>query len=542
MPRESLQFDIVIIGAGPSGLACAIRLAQLAKTSGRELSICVLEKGATVGAHILSGAVLDPKALNELLPEWKTLDAPLDTPATEDHFLLLTAQKSWRLPTPPPMKNQGNYVISLDKLCRWLGTQAENLGVQIFPGFAANEVLYDETGAVCGVRTGDKGIGKDGQPTALFQPGIDLFAKQTLFAEGCRGSLTKTLLTRFNLTANAQPQTYGIGIKELWEVAPNRHQPGKVVHTVGWPLDTQTYGGSFLYHLENHRVAVGFVVGLDYTNPFLDPYEELQRFKTHPAIRDTFENAQRISYGARALNEGGWQAIPKLSFPGGLLIGDCAGFLNVPHIKGIHTSMKSGMIAAEVIFAHSDWNLTGELSQYDTLLKQSWIATELYASRNIRPAFRWGLWGGLAYSALDTYLFKGKAPWTLQHPEPDYQYLKPAHECTPIQYPKHDGVLTFDKLASVFLSNTLHNENQPCHLQLKDPGLAIAVNFKIYAAPETRYCPAAVYEILDAETQPRLQINFANCVHCKTCDIKDPRQNINWVPPEGGDGPNYAEM
>ncbi|HVV69447.1 MAG TPA: electron transfer flavoprotein-ubiquinone oxidoreductase [Gammaproteobacteria bacterium] len=542
MQRESLHFDIVIVGAGPAGLACAIRLSQLAKTTGRELSIGILEKGATVGAHILSGAVLDPIALNELLPEWQQLDAPLYTPATDDHFLLLTAKNSWRLPTPPLMKNHGNYVISLDKLCRWLGAQAENLGVQIFPGFPATEILYTDTGAVCGVRTGDKGIDNAGQPTDLYQPGIDLYAKQTVFAEGCRGSLTKTLLQRFNLTKNVQAQTYGIGVKELWEVAPNHHQPGKVMHTIGWPLDTKTYGGSFLYHLENHLVAVGFVVGLDYSNPFLDPYEELQRFKTHPAIRDTFENAKRIAYGARALNEGGWQSIPKLSFPGGLLIGDSAGFLNVPRIKGIHTSMKSGMIAAEAIFTHIDDPPNGELSEYPTQLKQSWIARELYAARNIRPAFRWGLWPGLAYAALDTYVLHGKAPWTLQHPKPDYLCLKPATVCTPIQYPKHDGVLTFDKLTSVFLSNTLHNENQPCHLQLKDPELAIAVNFKIYASPESRYCPAAVYEILDVDTKPRLQINFANCIHCKTCDIKDPRQNINWVPPEGGDGPNYTEM
>ncbi len=542
MQRESLNFDIVIVGAGPAGLACAIRLAQLSKASQRELSICVLEKGAEVGSHILSGAVFDPKALNELLPQWQKLEAPLYTAATEDHFLLLSAEKHWRLPTPPPMKNHGNYVISLEKLCRWLATQAEGLGVQIFPGFPATEVLYDASGAVCGVRTGDKGISKNDQPTPLYQPGIDLYAKQTLFAEGCRGSLTKTLLKRFNLNEQSLPQTYGIGIKELWEVTSAQHKPGKVVHSVGWPLDIKTYGGSFLYHLEDNLVAVGFVVGLDYSNPYLDPYEELQRFKTHPAIRGTFANAKRISYGARALNEGGWQSLPKLSFPGGLLIGDAAGFMNVPRIKGIHTSMKSGMIAAEAILAASSQDLLGEFLEYETALKQSWIAQELYTARNIRPAFRWGLWGGLAYAAIDTYLLHGKAPWTFKHHKADYQCLTPAAHSKRINYPRPDGVLTFDKLTSVFLSNTQHNENQPCHLQLADPALAIDVNFKLYASPETRYCPAGVYEILHPETQPQLQINAANCVHCKTCDIKDPRQNINWVPPEGGDGPNYTEM
>lgn len=541
MTKETMEFDVIIVGAGPSGLATAIRLAQLNREHGKELSICVLEKGAEVGAHILSGAILDPKALNELLPDWQEHGAPLHTPAREDRFLYLTEQHSWRMPTPTPMRNHGNYVISLGKLCRWLAIQAEALGVQIFPGFAGVALRYDGDGRVCGVTTGDNGVGKDGQPTALYQPGIDLIARYTLLAEGCRGSLTKTVLQRFNLTQHCQPQTYAIGIKELWEVPERQHQPGLVLHSVGWPLDQHTYGGSFLYHLGHQQVAVGFVVGLDYRNPYLDPYEELQRFKTHPAIRETFTAGKRICYGARALNEGGWQSIPKLHFPGGLLVGDCAGFLNVPRIKGIHLTMKSGMLAAEHIF-RSYFDADHPSTAYDDAIQQSWIGTELHAARNIRPAFRWGLMGGLAYSALDTYVLRGKAPWTLRHKQPDYQCLEPAARCTPIHYPSHDGVLTFDKLTSVYYSNVSHKEDQPCHLQLRDPQLAIDVNLKRYDAPETRYCPAKVYEIVDRDTQPRLHINAANCVHCKTCDIKDPEQNINWVPPEGGDGPNYSEM
>lgn len=542
MPRETITFDVLIIGAGPAGLSAAIRLAQLAQTQQRELSIAILEKGAEVGAHILSGAVLDPKALNELLPDWQKLGAPLLTAATEDQFLLLTAQKSWRLPTPPPMRNAGNYIISLGNLCRWLGQQAENLGVNIFSGFAGAHVLYDDAGKVCGVATGDKGIDKNGQPTALYQAGIDIFAKHTLFAEGCRGSLTKTLTKRFHLYQNAQPQTYAIGVKELWEVPAAQHRPGHITHSIGWPLDAQTYGGSFLYHLENQRVAVGFVVGLDYKNPYLDPYEELQRFKTHPHIRNTFTNGKRLCYGARALNEGGWQNIPTLSFPGGSLIGDCAGFMNVPRIKGIHTSMKSAMIAADLLMAQDD--LSQPLSDYNTSILNSWIGAELYQVRNIRPAFHHGgLWGGLAYSALEAYVLKGRAPWTLPHGKADNQCLKKAADCQKPAYPKHDDVLTFDKLASVYISNTHHQENQPCHLQLENPALAIDLNFRVYDSPETRYCPAGVYEIVGRDTkEPRLQINAANCVHCKTCDIKDPGQNINWVPPEGGDGPNYTHM
>jgi electron-transferring-flavoprotein dehydrogenase len=539
MQRETMEYDVVIVGAGPSGLAAAIRLRQLAAAAGRELAVCVIEKGSEVGAHILSGAVFEPRALDELIPDWKERGAPLITPAAEDRFVLLTAKKAIRLPTPPQMNNHGNYIISLGNLCRWLAGQAEALGVEIYPGFAGAEVLYDEAGRVRGVATGTMGIGKDGKPTDHVQPGVELIGKQTLFAEGCRGSLTKTLFERFDLRAGIDPQTFGIGIKELWEVEPAKHRPGLVTHTIGWPLDKSTYGGSFLYHLENHQVAVGFVVGLDYRNPFLSPFEEFQRFKSHPAIRPIFEGGRRISYGARALNEGGFQAIPQLDFPGGSIIGCAAGFLNVAKIKGSHTAMKSGMIAAETVFAR----LAGAAADYRSAMAASWVWDELRRVRNIRPSFRWGLWGGLAYSALDTYVFRGNAPWTMHH-HADHLQLDKAANSTPILYPKPDGKITFDRLSSVFISNTNHEENQPPHLQLKDPALAIAVNYALYDSPEQRYCPAGVYEIVGEAEQgkPRLQINAQNCVHCKTCDIKDPRQNINWVVPEGGGGPNYPNM
>jgi len=544
LQRESMEYDVVIVGAGPAGLCAAIRLMQQAQTHGRELSVCVLEKGAEVGAHILSGAVLETRALDELLPDWQQNGAPLKTPATGDRFLMLSRQRAYRLPTPPQMHNHGNYIISLANLCRWLAEQAEALGVEIYPGFAAAEVLYHENGAVAGVATGDMGIGKDGEPTENHQPGIELRAHQTLFAEGCHGSLTKELFDRFQLRAGVQSQTYGIGIKEIWEVSPEQHQAGTIIHTIGWPLDRRTYGGSFMYHLEDQQVAVGFVIGLDYHNPHLSPFDEFQRFKTHPAIRTTFEGGRRIAYGARALNEGGWQSIPKLSFPGGLLIGCGAGFLNVPKIKGIHTAMKSAMIAAEAVFAElSQATPAQEITTYRAQLEQSWIWPELYQVRNIRPSFGWGLFAGLAYSALETYVLRGRAPWTLRHLA-DHTTLKPAKDCPPIDYPKPDGVISFDHLSSVYLSGTVHEENQPCHLTLKDPAIPVEHNLPLYDAPEQRYCPAGVYEIVrDADGgNPQLQINASNCVHCKTCDIKDPRQNIHWIVPEGGGGPSYPNM
>ena len=547
MEREFMEYDVVIVGAGPSGLSTAIRLRQIAEETGNELSVCVIEKGSEVGAHILSGAVLEPRALNELFPDWKERGAPLHTPVAEDKFMFLTRNSGFRMPTPPQMNNHGNYIISLGNLCRWLAEQAEAMGVEIYPGFAAAEVLYAEDGSVRGIATGDMGIGKDGAPTGNHTPGIELHAKQTVFSEGCRGSLTKTLFERFKLRDGVDPQTFGIGIKELWEVDPTVHQQGLVLHTIGWPVDSSTYGGSFLYHLENNQISVGYVIGLDYQNPHLSPFDEFQRFKTHPKIRRFFEGGRRVAYGARAINEGGFQSIPKLTFPGGLIVGCAAGFLNVPKIKGSHTAMKSGMTAAEAIAATLSTGDEGghglEVSDYGDRIRNSWIWDELYQVRNIRPGFRAGTMFGLAHAAIDTYVFRGKAPWTLRH-HPDHESLKPAAHCEKISYPKPDGKVSFDKLSSVFISSTNHEENQPAHLTLKDPGVPVAHNLEYYDAPEQRFCPAGVYEIIydDDGENPALQINAQNCVHCKTCDIKDPTQNINWVVPEGGGGPNYPNM
>ncbi|WP_159880890.1 electron transfer flavoprotein-ubiquinone oxidoreductase [Aquitalea denitrificans] len=539
-----MEYDVVIVGGGPAGLSAAIRLKQVAEQNGQEISVCLLEKGSEIGAHILSGAVIETGALGELIPDWKEKGAPLNTPALSDRFLYLTETESIQLPTPPQMHNHGNYIVSLGNFCRWLGEQAEALGVEIYPGFAAAEVLYHADGSVKGVATGAMGTGKNGDQPG--EPGMELWAKQTIFAEGCRGSLTKMLFERFALRDGADPQTYGIGIKELWEVKPENHKPGTITHTVGWPVDTATYGGSFMYHLEDNQVVVGYVVGLDYTNPYLSPFEEFQRFKTHPAIKGVFEGGRRLSYGARALSEGGIQSLPKLTFPGGLLVGDTAGFLNVPKIKGTHTAMKSAMLAADAVFALLQANPEAqglEASGYSASFKQSWLHEELHQVRNIRPSFRWGLWPAMIYSAIDTFLFRGKAPWTLRHKHADHEALRPASECTRIDYPKPDGVLTFDRLSSVFISNTNHSEDQPPHLKLKDASVPISFNLAKYDAPEQRYCPAGVYEIVGQEEgSPRLQINAQNCVHCKTCDIKDPSQNINWCTPEGGGGPNYPNM
>ena len=545
--RDSMFYDVLIVGAGPAGLSAAIRLKQLAAKNGRDIGVCIVEKGSEVGANILSGAVLDPKALNELIPDWQERGAPVSRSVSEDRVLFLTEKRAFKLPTAPSFRNEGNYIISLGLLTRWLAEQAEALGVEIYPGFAASEILYHPDGSVKGIATGDMGVGKDGQPTGNFQPGMELYAQQTLFAEGCRGSLTKQLIRRFNLDQNSQPPTYGLGIKEIWEIKAENAHPGLVVHSTGWPLDSKTYGGSFLYHLDGNRVAVGFVVGLDYQNPYLSPFEEFQRFKTHPAIASVFSDGRRLAYGARALAEGGLQSLPKLTAPGAAIVGDAAGFLNVPRIKGIHCAIKSAMLAAEAVFPVLDNE--GENAQngkeaaaYQNLFEQSWLYRELYAARNIRPSFKWGMWPAFAYTGLEQYILKGRAPWTLKHHGTDHGSLKKAAACRPIAYPKPDGVLTFDRLSSVFLANVSHEEDQPSHLTLRDPQTMIDVNYKEYASPETRYCPAGVYEIHEENGSPRLHINAANCIHCKTCDIKDPTQNITWICPEGGGGPNYGDM
>jgi len=543
-----MNFDVVIVGAGPSGLTMGIRLAQLAQEQERELTICILEKGAEVGAHILSGAVVETRTLAELIPDWKEKGAPLKVGVKSDAFKFLTEKAAISMPTPPQMHNEGNYIISLGNLCRWLAEQAEELGVEIFPGFAAAEVLYDDSGAVRGVATGDMGIGKDGEPTENFEPGVELIGRQTIFAEGCRGSLTGELMQKFNLRAGVEPQTYGIGIKEIWEVKPEVHDEGATMHTIGWPLKSDTYGGSFLYHNENNQVAVGFVVGLDYKNPHLSPFEEFQRFKNHPSIRPIFEGGTRVSYGARALSEGGLQSIPKLTFPGGLLVGDTAGFLNVPKIKGTHTSMKSAMLAAEAVIellpAEYDEENPGpaqEAVSYAEKFKNSWLWQELHKVRNIRPGFQKGLWWGLFNAALESYVFRGKAPWTMGH-HADHEQIGNKNDYAKIDYPKPDGEVSFDRSSSVYLSGTFHDDNQPAHLRLRDDSVPIALNLEKYDAPEQRYCPAGVYEIVEVEGSQALQINAQNCVHCKTCDIKDPSQNIHWTVPEGGGGPTYPNM
>ena len=540
MARESMQYDLVVVGAGPAGLAAAIRAKQLSP----DVSVCVLEKGSEVGAHILSGAVMDPRALAELFPDWKEKGAPLNAPVSRDRFLFLTETKAIETPQwllPGCFRNHGNYVVSLGNVCRWLGQQAEALGVEIFPGFAAAEILYQEE-RVTGVATGDLGINRRGEKTGAYQEGMELHGKYTFFAEGCRGHLGKQLEAKYRLREGADPQVYGIGLKELWEVAPERHEAGLVVHTAGWPLDADTYGGSFLYHMENRQVAVGFVVGLAYDNPYLSPYEEFQRFKTHPEIRKYFAQGKRISYGARAITAGGLQSLPRLVFPGGALLGDDAGFLNASRIKGSHCAIKSGMLAAEAACAALKNGRTNDvLESYPEAFRQSWLYDELYRARNFKPWMAKGLYGGTLMVGLDQVLFRGRAPWTLHHRHADHETLKRKTDAAPIAYPKPDGVLTFDRLSSVFVSNTNHNEDQPVHLRLKDPSLAVR-NLVEYAGPEQRYCPAGVYEFVDLETSPRLQINAQNCVHCKTCDIKDPRQNIVWVAPEGGGGPNYPNM
>jgi len=542
MERESIAFDVVIVGAGPSGLAASIRLMQLAEARGESRSVCVLEKGSEVGAHILSGAVVETRALNELFADWGDRGSPLDTPVVGERFEFLTARRSICLPTPPQMHNAGNYVVSLGNVCRWLAEEAEALGVEVFPGFSAAEVLYGEDGAVRGVATRDMGLDRDGFPGPNHEPGVEVHARQTIFAEGCHGSLTKELMERFGLREGVDPQTYGLGLKELWDVHPDVHNAGEVVHTVGWPMDRETYGGGFVYHQREGQIAVGFVVGLDYRNPYRSPFDDFQRFKTHPRIRSLLAGGKRVAYGARALVEGGYQSLPRLDFPGGVLAGDTAGFLNVPKIKGTHTAMKSGMVAAEAV----DDALSAERTRVGDLrerLEGTWLMEELYRARNLRPSFRRGLWVGLAYSALDTYVLRGRAPWTLRH-HADHAQLRPLSESTPIDYPKPDGKLTFDRLSSVFLSNTNHAEGQPSHLRLRDVTLPRTLNRPVYGGPETRYCPAGVYEYVQDEgsSEAVLQINAQNCVHCKSCDIKDPGQNIDWLAPQGGDGPNYPNM
>ncbi|MBC8240748.1 MAG: electron transfer flavoprotein-ubiquinone oxidoreductase [Alphaproteobacteria bacterium] len=554
MERESMEVDVLIVGAGPAGLSAAIRLMQMAQEASVELSVCVLEKGSEVGAHIMSGAVLEPRALDELIPDWAERGAPLNVPVTAEKFMFLTAVNSIPLPNivlPKATHNDGNYIVSLGNVCRWLAEQAEAMGVEIFPGFAASELLFHDDGRVKGVITGIMGINAQGEQKPAYEAGMELHAKYTLFGEGCRGSLSQQLLKRFDLDKDCQPQTYGIGLKELWEVPDDVHREGLVVHTAGWPMDNATYGGSFLYHLDNNQVAIGFVIALDYQNPYLSPFDEFQRYKTHPDISCHLKGGKRIAYGARALNEGGLQSIPGLVFPGGALIGCSAGFLNVPKIKGSHNAIKTGMLAAEAAFeAIQTANTAGEempqavLENYPAALRESWVWKELIAARNFRPAFaKWGLIGGTLYNGIDQFL-GGHVGWTLNNPHKDHESLKPKEQSQAIDYPKPDGIYSFDKLSSVFISNTNHEEDQPVHLRLADPNVPVEHNLALYDAPEQRYCPAGVYEILtnDDGGNARLQISAQNCLHCKTCDIKDPTQNITWTTPEGTGGPNYPNM